>query len=337
MSTLTDTPTTTSPATRPARGPRLSGMTWLVWRQHRAAYWTILAATVIGLAWMVYQRAQLMDFLTGYGWPANSIESLGPEFEPYSQAFGRVSTALGLIPVLLGVFVGAPLLAGDLEHGTAKLVTTQSTGRLRWLATKLGLTALLIVVSTVALSVVFGWWWSPVKEQNTVLDWTSGAAFDTTGPVPVALTLFTVVSGVAIGVVLRRTLAAMVVTFGFAVVVQLVWGYFRLALGDTVTVTTDKGVLAENAFPTLPDAAYQIDQSYLTGSGELLGWSTCVHEETEQARELCLKQADVVGWSVDYLPISQMSGMQWRGASILLALTAVVTVFLFLWGRKRLF
>ncbi|WP_409470813.1 ABC transporter [Streptomyces sp. HC307] len=283
---------------------------------------------------MVYQRAQLTDFLTGYGWPAKDIPSLGPELEPYTEAFGRASMALGLIPILLGVFVGAPLLAGDLEHGTAKLVTTQSTGRLRWLATELGLTALLIVVNTVALSVVFGWWWSPVKDQNTVMDWTSGSAFDTTGPVPVALTLFTVVSGVAIGMVLRRTLAAMVVTFGFAVVVQLVWGHFRLALGDTVT--TNKGVLAENAFPTLPDAAYQIDQSYLTGSGELLGWSTCVHEETEQARELCLKQADVVGWSVDYLPISQMNGMQWFGAPILLALTAAVTAFLFLWSRKRL-
>ncbi|MFC5219711.1 hypothetical protein [Streptomyces coerulescens] len=103
-----------------------------------------------------------------------------------------------------------------------------------------------------------------------------------------------------------------------------------------VTVITGKGVVAENSFPTLPDAAYQLDSSYITGSGDLLGWSTCRSEQTEQAQEFCLKQADVVGWSVDYLPISQMSGMQWLGASILLALTVAMTVFLFGWRRKRL-
>ncbi|MFI9611261.1 ABC transporter [Streptomyces sp. NPDC052023] len=336
MSAVTGTPVTTGTGVPAARRLRLGGMTWLVWRQHRAAFLTVLGASVLLLVWIVFQRAGLIDFLTGYGWPTNDLADLGPEFEPYAAAFAPVSTALGLIPVVLGVFVGAPLLAGDLEHGTAKLVAAQSATRTRWLATKLGLTALVLTVSTVALSLAFGWWWAPVKEETTVLDWTSGTAFDTTGPMLVALTLFTVVCGVAIGVVLRRTLTAMVVTFVFAVAAQLAWGQARLALGDVVTVTTNRGVVAENSFPVLPDAAYQIDQSYLTGSGELLGWSTCVQSETEQARELCLKQADVVGWSVDYLPISQMAGMQWLGAAILFALTAAVAAFLFLWGRKRL-
>ncbi|MGW4759846.1 ABC transporter [Streptomyces chartreusis] len=334
MSTLTGTPTTTT-ADR-TRRPRLSGMTWLVWRQHRATYWTLLGAAVLLAAWITYQHTQMMDFLHANGWPGKDINSIGPKFDPYAQAFQRVSYILGMIPVVFGVFVGAPLLAGDLEHGTAKLVATQSGGRSRWLATKLCVTALVLVVTTAALSITFSRWWAPVKAQNTVAFWAEGSAFDNTGPVPAALSLFTVVGGVAIGLVLRRTLAAMVVTFGFAVLVQLVWGYFRLSLGDVVTVTTDKGVVAENSFPELPEAAYQIDSSYITGSGDLLGWSTCRSETTEQAQELCLKQADVVGWSVDYLPISQMTGMQWLGASILLALTAAVAVFLFAWGRKRL-
>ncbi|WP_171109784.1 MULTISPECIES: ABC transporter [unclassified Streptomyces] len=336
MSTLTGTPATAAETTAATRRPRLRGMTWLVWRQHRAAFWTVLGATALLATWILYQRGQMLDFLGDQGWPGKDIAEFDERFEPYAAAFSPVTTALGVIPVLLGVFVGAPLLAGDLEHGTARLVATQSRSQVRWLATKLGVTALVVVASTVTLAVAFGSWWGPVKDQTNVMDWTSGPSFDTTGPVPVALTLFTVVGGVAIGLVLRRTLAAMVVTFGFAVLVQVVWSELRPALGDVVTVTTHKGVLAEDAFPTLPDAAYQIDQSYVTGSGELLGWSTCAQEETEQARELCLQQADVVGWSVDYLPISQMTGMQWLGAAILLALTAALTAFLFLWGRKRL-
>ncbi|GAA0287650.1 hypothetical protein GCM10009540_03650 [Streptomyces turgidiscabies] len=327
--------TTAATTTEATRGPRLSGMTWLVWRQHRAAYWTILAAAALSVAWMVYQRGQLTDFLDGLGYPAKSLDTAADEFQQYREAFKTVSFGLQVIPVLLGVFLGAPLLAGDLENGTAKLVAAQSMSRTRWLATKLGLTGLVVLVSTVAVSAAFGWWWSPVKSEITVLDWTSSDAFNNTGPVPFALTLLSVFGGVAIGVVLRRTLMAMVVTFGFTAVVLLVWGHFVMSLGNVITVTSNKGVAAEDAFPSLPDGAYQIDESYLTSGGDLLGWGSC-NEATDQARELCLKKEGIVGWSVDYLPMSQMNGMQWFGASILFALTAAVVAFLFLWGRKRL-
>lgn len=318
------------------RRPRLSGMTWLVWRQHRTAFWTILAATALSVAWIVYQRGQLVDFLDGYGYPGKSLDEAGGKLQQYNDAFSFVSTGLQAIPILLGVFLGAPLIAGDLENGTAKLVASQSMSRTRWLATKLALAGLVVVVSTGVMSAVFGWWWNPVKSEVTIMDWTSGAAFNTTGPVPVALTLFSVFGGVAIGVVLRRTLTAMVVTFGFTVVLQLVWGYFLLSLGNVVTVTTNKGVTGENVSPSLPHGAYEIDQSYVTGSGDLLGWSTCSGSQTGAARQVCLDKADVVGWAVQYLPMSQMNAMQWFGASILFALTAGVVAFLFFWGRKRL-
>ncbi|MPY58566.1 ABC transporter permease subunit [Streptomyces spongiae] len=319
--------------TEATRRPRLSGMTWLVWRQHRAGFWAILAATALSVAWIVYQRGQLVDFLDGYGYPGKSLDDEGGKFQQYKDAFSFVSMGLQAIPILLGVFLGAPLLAGDLENGTAKLVAAQSMSRTRCLATKLALAGLVAVVSTGVLSAVFGWWWNPVKSDVTFMDWTSGAAFNTTGPVPVALTLFSVFGGVAIGVVLRRTLTAMVVTFGFTVVLQLVWGYFLLSLGNVVTVTTNKGV---NVYPSLPHGAYEIDQSYVTGSGDLVGWGTCSGSQTEAARQVCLDKADVVGWSVQYLPMSQMNAMQWFGASILFALTAGVVAFLFFWGRKRL-
>ncbi|MFH8975028.1 ABC transporter permease [Streptomyces sp. NPDC017890] len=322
MSSLTSTSTTTrstAPGTTgTGRLPRLpqplKGMTWLVWRQHRAAFWTVLGASALAVACIAFQRSQLQ--IDGYT---------------------HISTGLRLVPILLGVFLGAPLFAGDLENGTAKLVVTQSVSRTRWLTTKLALTALVVVVSTVALSVAFGWWWSLYKSEVTATEWISESTFDNTGPVPVALALLSVFGGVAIGVVLRRTLMAMVVTLGFTVVVQLVWSHFRLSLGDVVTSTTSRAS-AETPVQTLPTGAHRMDGStpYLTGDGKLLGWGTCADAQTEQAHELCLQKADVVGWSVDYLPISQMNGMQWFGASILLALTAAVTVFLFFWGRKRL-
>ncbi|GAA3907529.1 hypothetical protein GCM10023084_69680 [Streptomyces lacrimifluminis] len=340
--TTTGTPTdgkngtmnaTTTEATR---RPHLSGMTWLVWRQHRAGFWSILAAAALSVAWMVYQRGQLTDFLTGHGYPAKNLDEVGSAFQQYVDAFSFVALGLGVIPILLGVFLGAPLLAGDLENGTAKLVAAQSMSRTRWLATKLALAGLVVVVSTGVLSAVFGWWWNPVKSEVTVMDWMSSQAFNNTGPVPVALTLLSVFGGVAIGVVLRRTLMAMVVTFGFTVALQVVWSYSIESLGNAVTVTTNKGVMGENGSPSLPRGAYEIDYSFVTGSGDLVGFGTCSGSQTDAARQVCLDKADVVGYAVEYLPMSQMHGMQWFGASILFAVTAGVVAFLFFWGRKRL-
>jgi ABC-type transport system involved in multi-copper enzyme maturation permease subunit len=324
--------------TQAARRPRLSGMTWLVWRQHRAAFWTIIAATVLCTAWIVYQRGQMMDFLDAYGFPAKNLDNAEKEFSPYISAFTTITTGLTAIPVMLGVLLGAPLLAGDLESGTAKLVAAQSVSRNRWLATKLVLTGLVVTVTTVALSAVFGWWWSPIKNEPLDIEWTSREFFNTTGPVPVALSLLSVFGGVLIGVILRRTLAAMVVTLGFTVAVQAVWGYFKLSLGDVVTVTR-KSVSPGDpvvTFPEVPRTAHVLDTSYLTGSGKLVDLNACTDAQTAQAAELCMKKADIVGGSTDYIPISQMSGMQWYGASILFALTVGVVAVLFIWGRKRL-
>ncbi|MDQ0951356.1 ABC-type transport system involved in multi-copper enzyme maturation permease subunit [Streptomyces phaeochromogenes] len=339
MSTMTSTGSTGGPASAESahaqagrgRGLRLSGMNWLVWRQHRAAYWTLLAAAAITVALMLYGRQQMVTYLDGYGWP--ELKS-GWEEKFNRKPLSMAGQLLGYAPILIGVLLGAPLLAGDLEGGTAKLVNAQSTSRVRWLATKLGVTALVVAVSTAAASAVFTWWWSPVKSSQYALDWSDGNAFDSSGPVPVALSLFTVVGGIAIGMLLRRTLLSIVVTFGFAVVVQMVWSHFRMSLGDVITVTTSNGVGADN-FPKLPDGAYAVDQSYLTASGDLIGYGSC-NEATDKAANACLEKAQVVGWNVEYIPISQMSSMQWLGASILLALTAGIAAFVILWGRKRL-
>lgn len=323
--------------TETARRPRLSGMTWLVWRQHRAAFWTMLAATVLAAAWMIYQRAQLTDFLDGYGFPAKNLDDAGKRFDPYTGAFNSATTGLTAIPVMLGVLLGAPLLAGDLESGTAKLIAAQSMSRNRWLATKLTLAGLVATVTTATLSVVFAWWWSPIKLHYWDIDWTSREFFNTTGPAPVALSLLSVFGGVLIGVLLRRTLAAMVVTLGFTVALQMAWGHFKLSLGDVITATTKPVAPGTSiTFPEVPRTAHTLDWSYVTGSGKRIDFATCTESLTEGVTESCMKKADIVGASIDYIPISQMSSMQWLGASVLFALTAGIVAFLFVWGRKRL-
>jgi hypothetical protein len=59
---------------------------------------------------------------------------------------GALQTLFGILvivaPGLIGVFYGAPLIAGELETGTFRLAWTQSITRTRWLVVKLGVVGL---------------------------------------------------------------------------------------------------------------------------------------------------------------------------------------------------
>ncbi|WP_369207690.1 transmembrane transport protein [Streptomyces sp. PU-14G] len=343
MTTLTHDPAHSAPAGR-ARdshgprqtGPRLGGTCWLVWRQHRAAYWTLIALTLLGVAAMVWLRAQMMDQLNAVDSSAKTSDGLPPDFAKHPNRLFDFGSYLGYVPLLAGVFLGAPLLAGDLESGTAKLVTSQSVSRLRWLGTKLAMTAGLIAVSTAVLGAVFTWWWSPLRGRADSLEWTSSVFFDGTGAMPVAYALLTFTVGAAVGMVLRRTLVSMVVTLGIVGAIGVVWDRFRLDLGNVVSVSTDRVV---GGLPTLPDQAVQqgMGPYFVTSSGDRLDWTTCLAQsEHAKAHAACLESHHVVGRSIDYLPVSQMHTMQWLGAGIMLAVTAALVAFLLTWGRKRL-
>ena len=339
MTTLTRDPARTAPAGPRRSGwvPRLGGPAWLVWRQHRAAFWTLVAATLLGALVMVYLRGQMMDYLASQDASSRKSGGLPPEFEVYADRLFSVGSYLGYIPVLAGVFLGAPLIAGDLESGTAKLVTSQSVSRLRWLTMKLALPAAMLALSTAVLTAVFTWWWSPVKGLSDGLSWTS--FFSVTGVTPVAYALLTFTVGVAVGLLLRRTLVSMVVTLGIVVALGFVWDQVWRSLGNVMSVSTDQGVGPDAVPPELPAQAEQQGQGtyFLTDAGDRLDWTTCLDQmENAGAHTACLESEHVIGWSVDYLPVSQMHSMQWLGAGLMFAVTAVVVTFVILRGRKRL-
>ena len=129
-----------------------------------------------------------------------------------------------LLPMLVGIFWGAPLVAREIEHGTHRLVWTQGTSRLRWAATKFGLVSIGVLAMTAVFAAMLNWWISPVMQ-------TSGQRFDyiffdTHGIVLLGYAMFALALGVFAGAVTGRLLPAMAtVVVGFVatrVVVTLV-------------------------------------------------------------------------------------------------------------------
>ena len=120
-------------------------------------------------------------------------------------------TALVLvIPALIGMFWGAPLIAHEIETGTFRLAWTQSVSRLRWLLVKLGLVGLASMLVAGLLSLMATWWLSPIDKANP--DRFSSSNFALHGFVPGGYALFAFALAATVGLLMRRTLPAMAVT-----------------------------------------------------------------------------------------------------------------------------
>jgi hypothetical protein len=99
-------------------------MTWLTWRQFR-----IPALSVFAGAGRDRRRAR--DHRAGAGRRTNFSDQ---DF----TMFGGTILVLYLLPAVIGVFWGVPMITRELETGTHSLVWNQTVTRKRWLTTKLG-------------------------------------------------------------------------------------------------------------------------------------------------------------------------------------------------------
>ncbi|MFI8996117.1 ABC transporter permease subunit [Streptomyces sp. NPDC053542] len=319
MSTLTDN----RPATSRSRGP-LHGLPWLVWRRNRTAFLLLAAVTVVVCGYCLYHRTGVLDFVARYGNDARYAEKFD---EAYKPVFDNLYALSGL-PALLGLFLGAPLIAGEQEHGTVRLATTQSVARTRWITATVLLPLLAVLVCTTLISLAFTALWSPANRLVNYGDWLGGTIFDITGPVPVAMALFLTGCGMAVGMVVRRVVPAMVVMLVVSFGTSVVWDWIRVRLATPRTVTGP----ATGDFPAIPDGALNFDQWLGTADGRLLGWGTCVDAKSETA---CQADQGIVHKIVEYFGSDQMAGMQWRGAALLLVLTALIVAFIVQWTRRR--
>ena len=121
-----------------------------------------------------------------------------------------VGLLLLILPMLVGMFWGAPLIAREIEHGTHRLVWTQGVSRLRWATTKIGLVSITVLAITAIYAGMLTWWITPVIQ-------TSGQRFsyiffDIHGIVVFGYVAFALALGVLAGAVTGRLMPAMATT-----------------------------------------------------------------------------------------------------------------------------
>lgn len=198
-------------------------MTWLSWRQQRTE--TVVTAALLALLAVAFipSGIHMADLFA----QQHIARCVNRQTDACSYAVGNFANSggfvrgllaggwLNLIPGLIGVALAVPLLY-DLENGTIRLAWTQSLTRRRWLTTKLGMAVGTVLVAGVAYAILFTWYEGPFDRI-----WGRWDQFGFEGIVPLGYTLFALGLALAVGVLVRRTAAALVVAFGAYVAARL--------------------------------------------------------------------------------------------------------------------
>lgn len=317
-------------------------MTWLAWRQLRFPVVSVYAALALSAVVLLLTRPEVEH--------ADGVE------------FWYRSGLLGVyaLPVLLGVSWGVPMITRELETGTHNLVWNQSVTRTRWLTAKLALGLPAAALAAGALALVVTWWAGPVEAAGGFEPRITPAVFAARGIAPFGYAAFAFVLGVAVAMLVRRTVPAMAVTLVVYVAVQVavpltVRPHVLPPVEETVAITAQAiaGVhgepgpvtdVPESLTARVPEGAWVLVNETLDADGAVVrrlpaSVGHCLpHVSVGEVdgsvlgrmRE-CFARLSDLGYRqhLVYHPASRFWSLQWLELALYLALSAIVTWFCF--------
>jgi hypothetical protein len=352
-------------------------MIWLTWRQLRTQTLVIAGAVIVVAAILAVTGPDLVHRLATER--TDFLPRLAVERLPKTLYLLGVA-ALYAVPSIIGAFWGAPLVARELEAGTHRLVWNQSVTRTRWLATKLGVAALVSVLVSGGLALAVSWWAGPIDraiDQGNPdgifsLPRIYPLVFGARGIVPIGYTLFAFALGVALGLILRRSVLAVALTLILVIAVQIAMP--ALVRTHLIATQTSKIVITADTMdgmrgrPPEPGGAPVIEE-IVVEQGASGNWLLSNHtvdatgtrpatlpswvvecgavkmprtgepptqESIEDSQNECFTRLATLGYRQQIVshPASQFWSLQWRETGLLLFATALLTGFCF-WRIRR--
>jgi hypothetical protein len=343
-------------------------MIWLAWRQLRVQVAIVFGALAAMAIVLIVSGPNLAHLSPA---AAAACKADGGCSIPVSAFRHTMRNWLDILvivlPGLLGIFWGAPLVARELEAGTHRLAWTQSVTRARWLGIKLGLVGFASVAAVGALSLMVTWWSSAI-DRNYMNPF---GTFDERDIVPLAYAAFAFALGVTAGALIRRVVPAMATTLVAFVALRVVFAnsvrqlllapdHQSLAVSaQNVGFGSTNGgpfTLTANA-PNIP-GAWVYSTQIVDKAGNVItpqfvaracpklgqglppvGQGVRVHApaNANQVMQDCLSQVSAVyHQTVSYQPSSRYWAFQWYESAIFIALAAILVGVCFWWVRRRL-
>ncbi|GAA4488184.1 transporter [Actinoallomurus oryzae] len=328
-------------------------MIWLTWRQFRTQAAVAFGAVVVILAALAATGPQL----------AHMYQTRGDRF---LDGIGALDTdlylvtvlALLVLPALIGMFWGAPLVTRELDAGTHRLAWTLTT-RTRWLVAKLGLIGLAAMAASGLLGLAVTWWAGPIDKAIAAKNGAPGPGFlifprmsveifGSRGIVPIGYAAFFFVLGVITGAIVRRTLPAMAILLALFIATQItVFGQVRshlIAPEHLTTTITARNLTSINMFNHITvtvnrPGAWVISQQTVNAAGDSVtvpSWVLNCPSRSRQESQACFDKLTGLGYRqvVTYHPADRFWTLQLYETVIYLAL-ALALAGLCVWLIRR--
>lgn len=300
-------------------------MLWLVWRQHRTQMLVISVLLVAFGVVLLVHGLRTADLTSGLAPGSVELEKvLSDRFDGLNQFL----TWLPLVPALIGLFLGAPLLTREVEAGTAKLAWTQSVSPRRWMTTKLAALGLVVTLFGFGFGFMINIWLTTFGDAG-YRDRFSLLYFGGTGVASAAWWLFSFMLGVTAGTVWRRTVPAMALGFAGYVVAFLVVASPLVDFRDLYA--EPMRAVQTRQFENLPEGSWKLDSRWLDAEGRtvsadsyLLATSAgCEDKGPRIDYSPCLFD-NGYRQAIEYFPPSMYWRFQWTEAAILVAATLAI-------------
>lgn len=214
-------------------------MTWVAFRLQRGALLTLVATTIVLGAYLAFLGARMHASIADLGIAACSpgADCAGrAEFASTYESVPKQLWVTSVLPLLLAMFVGAPLVARELERGTHRLAWMQSVSRQRWLLVKSAVPLAITAVCLLVLGLLVTWCCGPLVDAG-ITSRLDTFVFVSSGVVLAAYGIAAIAIGVACGTIIGKLLPAMAVALVGFLVVMGVTGFARPHYATPVTVT----------------------------------------------------------------------------------------------------
>ena len=149
-------------------------MIWLTWRQHRKQlFFAVLGLIVV--AGLMFPTGRQMhrafdrdvasclaaeghtEFARHDNEAYQACRLAAERFTGEYSSLIFLAVLFALLPLFVGLFFGAPLVAREVEHGTHRLVWTQGVTRTRWALAKFGLVGAAVLVLAIGYAALLAW------------------------------------------------------------------------------------------------------------------------------------------------------------------------------------
>jgi ABC-type transport system involved in multi-copper enzyme maturation permease subunit len=142
--------------------------------------------------------------------PVSSVtcQAQANSFDEHWHSGATIAFPLQLLPALIGAFVGAPVLAREMETGTFRYSWTQGFGRARWIVAKMALIGASLAVIAGAFGVLASWYFRPFVAEGQLIP-LDPRIFDLEGIAFPGWVLAAFAIGAFAGMLIRKVVPAM--------------------------------------------------------------------------------------------------------------------------------